>query len=85
MPTSAVRSASLTSSAARISPSSIARVDDARIERGIVVAQFLDRAGAGDARRDPGDQHFEVERLGDDVVGARGKPSTRAVAIAIGR
>ena len=47
----------------RISPSSIARVDDPRIERGIVVRKFLERPRPGDPPLDPRGQHFEMERL----------------------
>ena len=51
---------------------------DPRIENGIVVTQFAHRARLGQPLRDPRQQHFEMERLGDDVVGARAKSVDRA-------
>ena len=48
---------------ARISPKLNRAFNDARIERGIVLAQFAHRAGAGDGAADSGDQHVAVERL----------------------
>ena len=42
----------------------------ASVERGIVVLQALERPCALDPALDPGDQHLEVERLEDHVVGA---------------
>ena len=44
--------------------------DHARVERRIVVAQPLDRIGAGNLAGDARDQHVEVERLANHVVGA---------------
>ena len=45
--------------------------DDPRIERGIVVlSSFGERSRPFDLAPDPGNQHFEVERLGDHRVGA---------------
>ena len=56
--------------------------DDPGIERGIVVLQFLDCPGAGDAPRDARGEHFEMERLGDDIVGAGAESVDRARTIA---
>ena len=56
--------------------------DDPGVERGIVGAQFLDRPGAGDPPGDARRQHLEMERLGDDVVGAGAKAVDRAAAVA---
>src|SRR5438067_4488568 len=44
--------------------------DDARVERRIVVPQALQRTGALDPAIDPREQHFEVERFDDHIVGA---------------
>ena len=52
-----------------------------RIEHGIVVTQFAQRARLGQALRDPRQQHFEMEWLGDDIVGARAKAVDRAGGI----
>ena len=45
-------------------------LDHPGVERRIVVAQSLDRIGARNLAGNAGDQHVEVERLADDVVGA---------------
>src|SRR4051794_29456593 len=45
--------------------------DDSGVERRIILLQPFERARPLDAPFDARDQHFEVERLQDHVVGAR--------------